>query len=116
MCVLPEPVGPEQQDVRLLDQALARRGRLAAPFEVVVGGDGDRALGAVLADDVAIEIVEDLARRQRLAPVGDAGIRPSCAREYPTAFGELRQSGATAENSQAMLAGMSGRLERYFED
>ena len=76
----------QQQHVRLLDQALSRRGRLAAPFEVVVRGDGDGALGAVLADDVAIEIVVDLTRRQRLAPVGDAGIRLHAAREYPTAF------------------------------
>ena len=52
--------GPEQQHVGLLDQPLARRGRLAAALEVVVRGDGDGALGALLADDVAIEVVEDL--------------------------------------------------------
>ena len=75
--------GTEQQHVGLLDQPLARGGRLGAALEVVVRGDGDRALGALLADDVAIEVVEDLTRRQRLFPLGDAGIGLHAAASIP---------------------------------
>ena len=60
---LARPGRADQQQVRLLDQALLPRRLLRAPLQVVVGGDGDRALGALLADDVAVQIVEDLARR-----------------------------------------------------
>ena len=63
----------EQEEVGLLHQALAGRRRLRAAFQVVVGGDGDRALGALLPDDVAIQVVEDLSRGQELA-FGDARV------------------------------------------
>src|SRR5207302_1378746 len=55
--------GADEQEVRLLDQP-PRLG-LGAALQVVVGGDGDGALGALLPDDVGVEIGEDLARRQR---------------------------------------------------
>jgi hypothetical protein len=56
--------GADHQDVRLLeDRLLAAGGAQRAALEVVVGGDRHHALGALLADDEPVEVVEDLARR-----------------------------------------------------
>src|ERR1700690_3773924 len=76
----------EQQQVRLLDETLAGRRRLLATLEVVVGRDGDRAFGALLADDIAIEIGEDLPRGQKRVPFGGAraGFHDQ-GRQYPIA-------------------------------
>ena len=63
--VLPTPVGPDHQDVlgqHLLAQLLGQL--LAAP--AVAQRDGDGALGLVLADDVAVELGDDLARGEAL--------------------------------------------------
>ena len=65
----------DQQQVRLLDEALLPRRLLRAALEVIVGGDGDGPLRAILPDDVPVQIVEDLARRgNRGRAALDAGI------------------------------------------
>ena len=88
--------GADEQHVRLLEEALAGDGLLRAPLEVVVGGDGDGALGALLADDVAVEVLEDLARREdrgrsasagRSLPGGDAGLGLHARASIPSAAG-----------------------------
>jgi hypothetical protein len=55
--------GADEQEVRLLDEALAGRCLLLAAFEVVVGRDGHRALGPFLADHMAIQVRDDLSWR-----------------------------------------------------
>ena len=61
--VLPQPVGPEQEDVGLL-QLDVRVGRLhhLHALVVVVDRHRQRALGLLLADDVLVEDVVDLPR------------------------------------------------------
>ena len=68
--VLPTPVGPMQQDVGLveLDVVVPAAGRVDA-LVVVVDGDGQGPLGALLADHVLVEDVLDLRGRGDL---GDA--------------------------------------------
>ena len=60
----------EQQDVALLqlDRVLLVAAGLDA-LVVVVDGDGERALGGLLADDVAVEEVVDLAGLGELVPL-----------------------------------------------
>ncbi len=73
--VLPQPVGPEQHDVRLLqlDLGVLGLGHLDA-LVVVVDGDREGALGGLLADHVLLQDVVDLARLRQVlqldAPVG----------------------------------------------
>src|SRR6185312_9532437 len=62
--------GAEQQDVPLLDLHLARFAVLSDPLVVVVHRHGERLLGAVLPDDVLVQLVVDLARARVLRPLG----------------------------------------------
>ena len=41
----------------------------ANPLVVVVDGDGEGALGGLLTDDVAVELIDDRARRRVLRPL-----------------------------------------------
>src|SRR3982751_2602814 len=102
----------QQQHVRLLDQALSGGGRLAAPFEVVVSGDGDRALGALLADHVTIEIVVDLTRRQRLSPFADARVRFHAAASIPPVYGPRHRATPKIAGYAGGYAGTTGTLFR----
>ena len=78
--------GPHHQDVGLAQEALAVRGGLPAPLEVVVGSDGHRALGPLLPDHVAVEVVVDLPRRgERLL----AGARVDPHRDYHRTIGAI---------------------------
>ena len=72
---MPQPVGPEQQDVRLLqlDVLLVGLHHLHA-LVVVVDRHRQRALGLLLADDVLVEDVVDL---PRLREVLDVEVRRS---------------------------------------
>ena len=72
----------DQQDVALVDLDVAV-GVLAVdqPLVVVVDGDGEDLLGAVLADDVLVELLLDLARG------GDVGEQRSWARRGGVAPG-----------------------------
>ena len=70
--VLPEPVGPIR---RMFDLSISMSGFLGAvhqPLVVAVDGHGQDLLGLLLADDVLVEVLDDLPRRgdlgeQRLA-------------------------------------------------
>ena len=59
--------GAEEEDVRFLEVDLLGLAAVAQALVVVVDGDGDGALGAVLADDVLVEVGLDLAGVQDLA-------------------------------------------------
>ena len=63
--VLPTPVGPI---IRMFfgTMSSAMLGRELLPAHAVAQRDGDRALGVLLADDVLVELDDDLARRQRV--------------------------------------------------
>ncbi len=61
--VLPEPVGPEQQDVRLIDFDVGAFGPEHQPLVMAVDGDGQNFLGVLLADHVFVEMGDDFARR-----------------------------------------------------
>jgi hypothetical protein len=54
--------GPDEEDVPLLDLDLAGLAVLADALVVVVDGDRERLLGPVLADDVLVQLLVDLAR------------------------------------------------------
>ena len=65
--VLPQPVGPIS---RMFDLSISTSGSLVAvhqPLVVAVDGDGQHLLGVVLADDVLVELLDDLPRRGNLA-------------------------------------------------
>ena len=62
--VLPEPVGPEQQDVRLGDLDVVVLRAMGQPLVVVVHRDREDLLRMVLPDDVVIEDLADLLRRR----------------------------------------------------
>ncbi len=89
--------GADEQQVGLLEEPLAGDALLRAPLEVVVGGDGDGALGALLADDGAVEVLEDLPRRENrgtlgvlpgdLLPGGEAGLALHSRASIPSAAG-----------------------------
>ena len=55
---------PDQEDVRLVDLDLRLPAAVHQPLVMVVDGDGQDLLGAVLADDVLIEVIDDLPRRE----------------------------------------------------
>ncbi len=58
--VLPEPVGPIS---RMFDLSISTSDALAAvhqPLVVAVDGDGQHLLGVLLADDVLVEVLDDL--------------------------------------------------------
>ena len=61
-----EPVGPDEQDVRLLELDLVDRVAGVDPLVVVVDGDREDLLGPLLADDVLVERGLDLARVREL--------------------------------------------------
>ena len=66
--VLPEPVGPISRMFDLSISTSSRRPRAEhQPLVVAVDGDGQDLLGVLLADDVLIELVDDLPRRGDLA-------------------------------------------------
>ena len=56
---------PDHQDV-LRRHVLGQLGRQLLPPQAVAQRDGHRALGLRLADDVLVELGDDLARRQRV--------------------------------------------------
>ena len=60
--VLPQPVGPIEQDVRLRQFDVAVLRRVVQALVMVVHGDREHALGVVLADDVIVENALDLFR------------------------------------------------------
>ena len=64
---MPQPVGPEQHDVRLLqlDLGLLGLGDLD-PLVVVVDGDREGALGGLLADHVLLQDLVDLLRLRQV--------------------------------------------------
>ena len=67
--VLPTPVGPDHQDVLRRDLLGELRRQLLAA-RAVAQRDGDGALGLRLADDVLVELGDDLPRRQRFGSRG----------------------------------------------
>src|SRR6185295_15807556 len=62
--------GPDEEDVPLLDLDLAGLAVLADALVVVVDGDRERLLGPVLADDVLVQLLVDLARAGVLRALG----------------------------------------------
>ena len=64
--VLPQPVGPDQQDVRLVDFDIGAFAAEHQPLVVRMDGDGEHLLGRFLPDDVFVELDHDLARRGNL--------------------------------------------------
>ena len=60
--VLPEPVGPIEQDVGLRELDILVLGRVVQALVVVVDRHREHALGAVLADDVVVEHLADFGR------------------------------------------------------
>ena len=63
MWVLPQPVGPMSSRFDFLMRRLPAARLVLAALEVIVGRDGHRALGTLLADHMAIQVRDDLARR-----------------------------------------------------
>ena len=61
---LPDPGGADHDDVLRRDLVAQLRRQVLAP-PAVAQRDGHRALGALLADDVAVQLGDDLGRRER---------------------------------------------------
>ena len=100
-----------QQDVRLLDQALAGRRRLGAALQVVVGGDGDRALGALLPDHVAIQVGRRSGAASEAAAVARVGDWSSWnrPRSIPPAMGPRQAQRAGLSRTLRALCEVPGR-------
>ena len=76
---MPQPVGPEHQDVRLrqLDAVAVRAATLVPGLDalvVVVDRDRERALGLALPDDVLVEEIVDLGRLGQLVELDLTGL------------------------------------------
>ena len=65
--VLPQPVGPISRMFDLSISTSEPSSPSHQPLVVAVDGDGQHLLGVFLADDVLVELGDDLARRGNLA-------------------------------------------------
>ena len=72
--VLPEPVGPNQQDVGLREFDIVVLGLMVEPLVVIVNGDREHLLGVILTDHVVVENFADLLRsRNAVARLHERG-------------------------------------------
>ena len=53
--VLPEPVGPDQQDVRLRELDIVVLGLMVETLVVIMDRDREHLLGVILADDIVVK-------------------------------------------------------------
>ena len=72
--VLPQPVGPDQQDVGLGELDVVVLGGVVEPLVVIVHRHRQHALGVVLADHVGVEHRADLGRARHAVARLDEGV------------------------------------------
>src|SRR6185436_4535586 len=110
---LPRPGRPDQEDVALLQLDVGLLAAQPDALVMVVDRDREGPLGVALADHVAIELLDDRARRRVLGPLGGLFLREDVVAESHALIADEHARTADELPDLAPLLSAEGAVELF---